>query len=104
MASTPRSPFGSRGSWTSRSRNAHRRRVVRRWVLQQLEERTLLSTTYTVINTADTGDGSLRWAIQQVNADTSADADTIAFSIPATDPGYDPATGAWTIRPTSPLP
>ena len=55
-----------------------------------------------VINTNDSGPGSLRWAIEQAN--TNPGPDTIVFNIPSSDPGYSPATRAWTIRPLSPLP
>ena len=93
-------------------RRSRRRRPRYRPSAEMLEDRALPST-FTVINTSDdTGTaGSLRWAINQVNADTSDSAsqpDTIAFAIPTSDPGYqtDPATGgSWfTIQPLSPLP
>ncbi|WP_278466106.1 choice-of-anchor Q domain-containing protein [Gimesia maris] len=45
-------------------------------VIESLEDRTLL-TTFTVVNTDDSGTGSLRGAIEQANA--SAGADTISF-------------------------
>jgi CSLREA domain-containing protein len=61
-----------------------------------------------VTTTEDTDDGacdgthcSLREAIAAANA--RAGADTIAFDIPPSDPGYN-AGGWWTIRPASPLP
>jgi hypothetical protein len=62
---------------------------------------------YLVTNTADSGLGSLRQAI--VDADTLgygtvAAPDVIAFDIPATDPGYNSTTGAFTIQPHSALP
>lgn len=58
----------------------------------------LLSTgagaaTLSVTNTADSGPGSLRQAIQ-----SSAAGGSVVFEIPMSDPGYDPAKGAWTIR------
>lgn len=58
--------------------------------------------TFTVTNTNDSGDGSLRWAIEQANI--SIDRDTIEFNIPYSDPGYDDITGVWTIQPSSVLP
>jgi titin len=58
--------------------------------------------SYVVINANDSGPGSLRSAIQQANANPGPD--TIIFNIPPDDPGYNPATRAWTIRPLSPLP
>ncbi len=62
---------------------------------------------FTVTNTLDDGSvGSLRWAIQQVNADgaaTAAQPDIINFNIPSNDPGFDAGTGVGTIQPTSDL-
>src|SRR5947207_10629491 len=54
----------------------------------------LFATSSTVINTNDSGPGSLRQAITDANAD--AIADTISFSIPG--------SGVHTITPTSALP
>jgi hypothetical protein len=51
-------------------REARRRFVLRRPWLEVLEDRALLSA-YVVTTTADCGPGSLRDAINQVNADTS---------------------------------
>ncbi len=61
--------------------------------LEPLEDRTLLST-YLVTNTNDSGDGSLRQAILNVN--NGSGGDTIAFDIGG--------GGVQTIRPTSALP
>lgn len=55
-----------------------------------------------VTNTNDSGLGSLRAAIQFTNSNLGKD--TIKFNIPTTDPGYNPVTKAFTIRPTSALP
>jgi len=55
-----------------------------------------------VTNTKDTGPGSLRQAI--LDANLHAGPDSIAFAIPATDAGYQPVAGVWTIKPTTPLP
>jgi uncharacterized repeat protein (TIGR01451 family) len=61
------------------------------------------ATAYTVTSTQDSGPGSLRWAIDQANANPGAD--TINFDIPAaTDPGCNPGTGVCTIQPTTALP
>jgi len=58
------------------------------------------ATTFTVINTTDSGAGSLRQAILDANA--HAGADTISFAIPDTDPGYEWRTPkVWTIVLTS---
>jgi len=54
--------------------------------------------TFTVTNTADTGAGSLRQAIADVNG--SVGPHTINFNIPGADPGCD-ASGVCTIAPTS---
>ncbi len=80
---------------TRRSRNNLLRRLrARRFRLERLEPRELL-TIYTVTNTSDnTSQGSLRWAITKVNNDSSAD--TINFNIAA--------TGVQTINLGSPLP
>ncbi len=66
----------------------------RRLQLEPLEDRFLLSS-FTVTNTADSGTGSFRAAIGQVNADTQAGTDTIHFAI---------GSGVQTIRPLSLLP
>jgi parallel beta-helix repeat protein len=60
--------------------------------------------TYVVTSTADSGDGSLRWAIARANLANSPAPDTIDFNIPTTDPGYSASTGAWTIQPGTALP
>jgi len=58
-----------------------RRRRSRGPSIEAVERRILLST-FTVDSTADDGEGTLRWAILQVNADTSPSA--IRFDIPGT--------------------
>jgi hypothetical protein len=62
--------------------------------------RTLLTNT-TVVNTQDSGPGSLRNAIL-VADDSFAPQATITFNIPTTDPGY--VNGTFVIQPVSPLP
>ena len=72
----------------------------------------MLLSTFTVINTADSGGGSLRQAILDANANTGAD--TIAFNIPTSDlnfvdvdsamAGGDAAADVFLIRPLSALP
>lgn len=65
---------------------------------------------YLVNTTDDLDDGicdsahcSLREALNAANA-TYLEDPVVAFNIPATDPGYDPTTGEWTIRPVGALP
>ena len=53
--------------------------------LEFLEDRTLLST-FTVVNTLDSGGGSLRAAILAANS--SSGLDTIQFDVAVTDPGH----------------
>ena len=55
---------------------------------------------YWVTATADTGNGSLRWALQEAGADAALD--SIYFNIPTSDPGYNPGPPSrWVIRPDS---
>ena len=80
-------------AWLDRDR---RKRTRRLWAVQELEARMMLSS-FTVTDTLDdTNPGSLRWAIGQVNSDTSPGVDTIDFDISG--------TGPFTIAPASPLP
>jgi hypothetical protein len=79
-----------------------RSRPRRRPAIEALEGRSLL-TTLTVTTPNDSGAGSLRQAILDSNS-TAGVKGTIRFDIPATDPGFDAATGAWTIRPATHLP
>jgi hypothetical protein len=74
------------------TRHPGRRRAARPR-LEGLEPRQLLAT-FTVVNTADAGPGSLRQAILEANATPGAD--QIAFAIPGEGPHV--------IAPTSPLP
>ena len=60
------------------------------------------AATLTVTNTADGGNGSLRQAI--LDAATNAEANTVTFSIPTTDPGFDSVANRFTIALTSALP
>jgi Bacterial Ig-like domain (group 3)/PKD domain len=53
-----------------------------------------------VTNTNDTGAGSLRQAITNADASSITLPKTIGFNIPTSDPGYNSATGTWTIRPS----
>ena len=55
-----------------------------------------------VTNTNDSGQNSLRDAIQIANANPGAD--TIRFAIPISDNGYDATSGTWTLQPQSELP
>src|SRR4051794_15934114 len=67
----------------------------RRFRLETLEGRRL-PATFTVININDSGAGSFRQAITDVNADPSPGQDTISFAIPGANPQV--------IQPASPLP
>jgi len=68
--------------------------------------------SFLVVNTLDSGPGSLRQAIIDANADSSPGTDNIAFDIPASTspnldipvPGFDPSTQTWTITLDSALP
>ena len=61
--------------------------------------------TFIVINTDDSGAGSLRQAITHANTNGNlADVDTINFDIPASDPNCNATSGVCTISPTSALP
>ena len=56
--------------------------------------------TYIVENTNDSGDHSLRWAINQANTHLgSGDTIRIEFALEETDTNFDPVTGVWTITP-----
>ena len=57
---------------------------------------------FTVSNTLNVGDGSLRWAIEQ--AETQAGPDTIVFALSPDDSGWDPIIGAWEITLIDKLP
>ncbi|HWB13177.1 MAG TPA: PKD domain-containing protein [Pirellulales bacterium] len=52
-----------------------------------------------VINTQDSGLGTLRQAIDNANLASGAGANLITFDIPTSDPGYQVGTGTWTITP-----
>lgn len=89
-----------RNSWTPNSKfllrhrpNRARRGWTRPTNVEALEQRVVLSA-FTVINTADSGTGSLRQAILDANANPGPD--VIDFNIPG--------TGAHTIAPLTPLP
>jgi hypothetical protein len=93
-----------------RRKKSHRRNQWPQFRLEILEDRTLLSP-YLVTTTVDSGPGSLRDAITQVNADTShtlypspsnSNVDEIDFNITAasdTGGGYNAGTGVATIAP-----
>ena len=100
---------------TQRPRIRQRQLRWARLRMDFLEDRTLLSP-YLVTTTVDSGTGSLRDAITQVNADTShtlypspgnPSVDEIDFNITAasdTGGGYNATTGVATITPQSALP
>ncbi|HDL19477.1 MAG TPA: T9SS type A sorting domain-containing protein, partial [Bacteroidetes bacterium] len=56
----------------------------------------------TVTNTNDSGANTLREAITSANRNPGPD--SIRFAIPKSDPGFEPATGAWRIRVLNALP
>ena len=60
------------------------------------------ATDFTVVNTNNTGTGSLRMAITNANS-ASGGPHSIKFNIPTSDAGYNSQTGVWTISLTSPL-
>jgi hypothetical protein len=109
------------GNTTNLNRKRHRRRSTSPVVgrrsrpsLEALETRQLLST-YVVINTNDSGAGSLRQAIINANNDVVKGVmspDNIDFEIPASSPntpgvpvpGFDPGTQTWRIQLATPLP
>ncbi len=79
-----------------RRKSRHTRQRTRLdWATVRLEDRVML-TTFIVTNTNDKGGGSLRAAINAVNADKGKPVDTIDFNIPG--------TGPFTISPLSALP
>jgi hypothetical protein len=57
---------------------------------------------FLVTNTNDSGPGSLRQAILDVNSYAGPNA-TVDFNIPTTDPGYNSTTGVFVIQPLSAL-
>ena len=63
--------------------------------------RVAVSSSLTVINTNNSGQGSLYDAIMTADSNPGS---TIAFAIPTTDGGYDPATQTFTIALTTALP
>ncbi len=67
-----------------------------------LSSSAVFSNIFLVTNTNDAGAGSLRQAIQNTNIYPGSH--TINFNIPASDPGYNPAQGVWSISLSSTLP
>ncbi len=70
--------------------------VVSLFVFQSTQGEIIVTTT------ADTGKGSLRWALEKANSTIGKD--TIVFHIPETDVHFDTSSGVWTISPQSALP
>lgn len=60
------------------------------------------ANTYTVTTTADTGNGSFRKAITDVNVTPGTH--SIVFNIPTSDLNYVPSQGVWKITPATTLP
>ena len=87
--------FATRSSSSRRWRR--RAELRRRPLLEDLEGRQMLSTTFTVTSTADTtAMGTLRWAITQSNETTGPN--TIDFAV------GNPSGGLLEIKLASPLP
>jgi hypothetical protein len=63
-----------------------------------------IGATFTVINTNESGAGSLRAAVLACLADPSGAPHIIQFQIPISDSGYNPETGVWIIVFTDELP
>ena len=93
-------------------RHERRRSASRRLLFEVMESRCLLAPlTFTVLNTNDSGTGSLRQAILDADANTTGP-NSIVFDIPASTapllnvpvPGFDPGTQTWTITLASALP
>ena len=61
------------------------------------------AATYTVVNTNDSGDGSLRQAMTQATSSFMGNS-SIVFNIPPSDPNYSPDKGTFTIHLQSELP
>ena len=94
MSTMSRSERARRDRRSGKATRRRRRVAIIPDVVQQLEDRRLLSL-YTVTSLADDGSsGTLRSIIQQVNNDTSPD--TIDFNLPGSAP--------YVIQPTSALP
>lgn len=62
----------------------------------------LMATNYVVTTTANSGAGSLRYALQMCM--TTAGPHTISFNIPTTDAGYNATKGVWVISPATVFP
>ena len=62
----------------------------------------LKATNYVVTTTANSGAGSLRYALQMCM--TTAGPHTISFNIPTTDAGYNATKGVWVISPATVFP
>ena len=94
------------------------RLLIGLWIVTLCNNAVLLGAIITVTSTGDqpafdrticpnigpdcTDAVTLRSAIQFANANPGLD--TIIFAIPSTDPGYQPATDTWIIKPLSNLP
>ena len=63
----------------------------------------LIAENQVVTTTADSGEGSLRAALNALYG-TLAGSSTVSFDIPTSDPGFDPASGTWTITLNTNLP
>ncbi|MGB0560902.1 MAG: S8 family serine peptidase [Spirulinaceae cyanobacterium] len=85
-------------AWESYGQDSDRNGIYAR----RFQFSTITPDPLIVINTSDSGIGSLRYAIEAANANPGAD--PITFNIPTSDPGYNASTGTFMIQPLSELP
>jgi hypothetical protein len=86
-------------SFHRRNRQARSSRLPFRPGVETLELR-LVPASFLVTNTQDAGAGSLRQAILDANANAASNTglDIIQFDLGTSDPGYNAASGPWTIQ------
>ena len=85
-------------------RSEKRRSAARKLLFEVMEPRPLLAPmVFTVMNTGDSGGGSLRQAILDADANNTGP-NSIQFNIGVADPGFDPVSQTWKITLASALP
>ena len=98
---TNRCPAGLRHAPRRPAGRASHHRPRRAWTVEALEGRTLLST-WPVTSLDDTGDDSLRWAIDQANANNGDDTVDIkvegTITLDSALPDLNDTTGVTEIR------